>query len=88
MSEGIHIGNIRLSKNGKGANIHIFSQFTTIFKNDDIFGTVPLAKLEEFVKEAKESGSHAKTLSIIHFELDKILAPAKGEPTKKNQKRK
>ena len=73
MSDGKHVGNMRLSKNGKGINIHIF-------KNKDYF-TVSLDRVEALLDEAKVTGKSDITIPILYFPLDspEILKEKKGK---------
>ena len=55
-----HIGNVKLSKAGKGLNIHIF--------NGNVFGTIPLDKAEKLIDEARINGASSIVIPIIHVE--------------------
>jgi hypothetical protein len=57
-----HIGNVKLSKAGKGINIHVF--------NGEIFGTIPLEKMEQLVDEGKITGKSSMIIPIMHMEND------------------
>lgn len=64
---GKHIGNLKASKGGKGLNIHLFK--------GNIYGTIPLARIETLVDEMRINGKSTQVIPIIFMEMDK--------PTKK-----
>jgi hypothetical protein len=60
---GQHIGNIKASKGGKGINLHIFK--------GNLFGTIPLSRLEIMVDEIRISGTSKQIIPIVHLEMNK-----------------
>lgn len=60
---GKHIGNLKPSKGGKGLNIHIFK--------GNIYGTIPLSRVETIVDEMRINGKSNQVIPIIFLELNK-----------------
>lgn len=60
---GNHIGNIKASKGGKGINLHIFK--------DNIYGTIPLSRIEILIDEIRILGKSNQIIPIVHLKMDK-----------------
>lgn len=68
---GKHIGNIKASKGGKGINLHIFK--------GNLFGTIPLSRLELLIDEVKIQGKSSQVIPIVFLEMNKQKEVVKNE---------